>query len=79
MLIKGNILDLALEKDYILKDFNNREFPVYYDGKNTHILNYENSFINSSLLNNKCNLRYNFYNEDALEVKNILLKNNIMC
>lgn len=79
MLIKGNILDLALEKDYILKDFNDREFPVFYDGKNTHILNYENIVINSSLLNSKCNIRYNFYEEDALVIKNILLKNNFLC
>ena len=79
MLIKGNILDLAFEKDYILKDFNNREFPVFYDGKNTHILNYENIVINSTLINNACNLRYDFYNEDALDVKNILLKSKFMC
>ena len=25
-----------------LIDFKNRRFPVYYDGINTHILNYEN-------------------------------------
>ena len=43
MIIKGNILNIDEGYDcgYQLIDFKNRKFPVYYDGINTHIINYE--------------------------------------
>lgn len=72
MLIKGNILSLN-ENEYNtnLIDFKNRKFPVYYDGTNTHILNYENKVINSNtLLTNSLSLRFNFFNESATEIIN---------
>ena len=72
MLIKGNILNINETSNYKLIDSNNREFPVYFDGDNTHILNYEN--ITKTIINDKYNLRYDFYDEDSSKIKNILLK-----
>lgn len=70
MLIKGNILDILENKKYELIDLNKRSFPVFFDGVNTHVLNFDK--ING--YNNKCNIRYDFYDEDELEIKNTLLK-----
>lgn len=73
MIIKGNILDLDNCKySYKLEDFKNRLFPVYYDGINTHILNYE--MVNLGLqdvLN--CYFRYDFYDENVNTFSNILI------
>ena len=42
MLIKGNILNIAKnDKTYELVDINKRKFPVYFDGYQTHVMNYE--------------------------------------
>ena len=42
MLIKGNILNLdRTDKSYELIDINERKFPVFFDGTNTHIMNFE--------------------------------------
>ncbi len=38
MLIKGNILDININKEYRLVDSKKRNYPVYFDGVNTHIL-----------------------------------------
>ena len=73
MLIKGNILGLSKNNNYILIDSNNREFPVYFDGVNTHVLNYENTNLDN--LDDRYNLRYDFYDEDISKMKIILLKN----
>ena len=65
MIIKGNILNINVnDYGYELIDFKNRKFPVYYDGTNTHILNYELRTINKDLFINKCSIRYDFYNGD---------------
>ena len=74
MLIKGNILNLIEnEYDYNIIDFKNRIFPVYYDGINTHILNYENKFIKKDeILNNNISLRLNFFDESSKEVEKIV-------
>lgn len=72
MLIKGNILNINETNNYKLIDSNNREFPVYFDGNNTHILNYEN--VIKKNISDKYNLRYDFYDEDSSKIKNILLK-----
>ena len=73
MIIKGNILNLDNCKySYKLEDFKNRLFPVYYDGINTHILNYE--MVNLGLqdvLN--CYFRYDFYDENVNTFSNILI------
>ena len=66
MIIKGNILNI--EKDnfkYYLIDFKDRRFPVYYDGINTHILNYECKKIDTNRFRGICNLRYDFYDENT--------------
>ena len=74
MLIKGNIL--SLEKDnYSNKiiDFKKRRFPVFYDGKNTHILNYENKILKNPIIINKIfSLRINFFDETSSEIKKIV-------
>lgn len=73
MIIKGNILNLDINKfDYKLEDFKNRLFPVYYDGINTHILNYE--MVNLGLQDvMNCYFRYDFYDEDVINFNNILI------
>ncbi len=65
MIIKGNILNIESGyNNYNLIDFKDRKFPVYYDGVNTHILNYEDKNINISKFTGLCNLRYDLYDED---------------
>jgi putative protease len=72
MIIKGNILNIeSVYNNYNLVDFKNRCFPVYYDGVNTHILNYENKNIDTSRFTGLCNLRYDFYDEDIDNVINM--------
>ena len=61
MVIKGNILGIEKNKyTYKLLDEKKKEFPVYYDGVNTYILNNE---IRNIICNN-CSTRLDFYNED---------------
>ena len=70
MIIKGNILDIDKSMNtYELEDFKQRRFPVFYDGVNTHILNYETKNIRRI---NNCILRYDFYNEDSSKIKKIV-------
>ena len=73
MIIKGNILNLDNCKySYKLEDFKNRLFPVYYDGINTHILNYE--MVNLGLQDvMNCYFRYDFYDEGVINFNNILM------
>lgn len=74
MIIKGNILDLAADKyDYCLLDTRNRKFPVYYDGINTHILNYELRNTDISKLKDKCTIRYDMYLENAEDIIKIVI------
>lgn len=73
MIIKGNILNLDINKfDYKLEDFKNRLFPVYYDGINTHILNYEKVNLGLQDVIN-CYFRYDFYDESVINFNNILM------
>lgn len=73
MIIKGNILNLDINKfDYKLEDFKNRLFPVYYDGINTHILNYEKVNLGLQDVMN-CYFRYDFYDEGIKTFNNILI------
>ena len=72
MIIKGNILNIENNNyNYKLKDIKNRYFPVYYDGINTHILNYKNEE-NDKLLLNGINYRLDFYNENKEEIIKII-------
>ena len=73
MYIKGNILNIDnnLYK-YRLKDSKNRYFDVYLDcNNNTTILNYKN--IEKDILN-KCQFRFDFYDEDGKTIKEIVKK-----
>ena len=74
MIIKGNILSLnENEYDTYLIDFKERKFPVYYDGVNTHILNYETKIIDDNIISTrKANIRFNFFDESATEIINIV-------
>ena len=73
MIIKGNILGIeSFYNNYNLIDFKDRVFPVYYDGVNTHILNYENKNIDISKFTGLCNLRYDLYDEDINNIDNVL-------
>lgn len=73
MIIKGNILNLDINKfDYKLEDFKERLFPVYYDGINTHILNYEKVNLGLQDVIN-CYFRYDFYDESVINFNNILM------
>ena len=57
MIIKGNVLNIDCDGVYSLKDIKNRVYPVYYDGVNTHIYQYD-------LMKHKsfdlCNNRYHY-------------------
>lgn len=74
MIIKGNILDLVeSETNYRLTDFKKRKFPVYYDGTNTHVMNYLNQkTTDENILTEPINLKFNFYDEKSLEIINIV-------
>ena len=74
MIIKGNILNIiANDYSYSLVDNENREFPVYYDGTCTHILNYKGIELkNKKILKDYVVLRYDFYKESPDELKNLL-------
>ena len=78
MLIKGNILDIN-DKMYshTIIDFKERKFPVYFDGTNTHILNYETNILNvKNIKDNNLSFRYDFYDESSDEIKKIV---NTIC
>ena len=74
MIIKGNILELnENDKSYNLIDNRNRIFKVYYDGVNTHVLNYEKiNIFDNEIIKNNVNLRFDFYDETPSEIKNIV-------
>lgn len=72
MIIKGNILNLDIDKySYLLEDFKYRKFPLFYDGINTHILNYEMINNNLNYISN-CYFRYDFFDEDVNTLSNII-------
>ncbi len=76
MIIKGNILNLkANDTNYKLKDQKNRKFPVYFDGTNTHILNYlPRDLEKKELLKKYCDIRLEFTQESPKEIKEIIKK-----
>lgn len=78
MIIKGNILNIPeFNYDYELFDSKDRFFKVYYDGNNTHVLNFKEKppTINQFLKENTM-LRYDFYKETADEVIEIINKSS---
>lgn len=71
MIIKGNILELPVnDYNYELIDTKNRKFDIYYDGEKTHILNYESRNLDITKLRDIVSIRYNFYKESGIEIKN---------
>ena len=73
MIIKGNILGINKNNyNYYLKDIKDRKFYVFYDGRITHILNYENKKIDISKLNNIFIKRLDFYKESGNDIVNII-------
>lgn len=75
MIIKGNILELK-ENDmsYTLVDQKSNEFPTFYDGRLTHILNYENKDLNFEVLKKYATLRIDLFDEDNKETQVIIKK-----
>ena len=73
MIIKNNILNIK-ENDYNynLIDNKKRKFPVYFDGVNTHILNYQNRRIKLTDILEKVAIRFDFYDETSDEIKKII-------
>lgn len=71
MIIKGNILELPVnDTNYYLQDSRKRLFPLYYDGRLTHILNHEKKDVNNQLEN--ITKRLDFYEESPEEIESIL-------
>lgn len=71
MVIKGNILNLSMNDfSYNLVDQKGRKFPLFYDGRITHIFNYTCQNLDFFV----GNIRIDFYNERALEIKSIVKK-----
>ncbi len=74
MIIKGNVLNLDLNDSYQLVDSRKRKFPVYYDGRITHILNYQCQNLDDFV----GNIRLDFYEESSLEIEKIVKKYQFM-
>lgn len=76
MIIKGNILNLKTNNsNYKLRDQRNRKFPVYFDGVNTHVLNYcPYELQRKEKLKKYCDIRLEFFQETPNEIKEILEK-----
>ena len=74
MIIKGNIFNLSANiNQYNLIDTRKRIFPVYYDGINTHVLNYEKLLLNNiNNIKDKVSIRFDFYEEKPDQIKEIL-------
>jgi hypothetical protein len=73
MIIKGNILNIDKNNySYKLIDTHNLEFPVYFDGKNTHVLNFENKIIDNFKIRDNVTLRFDFYDENSYQIEDIV-------
>lgn len=71
MIIKGNILDIDKNNyKYKLIDFKNREFPVFFDGVNTHVYNCECRLLNDKVTG--VSARMDFFDENYLEIEHIM-------
>lgn len=76
MIIKGNILNLKENNyQYYLLDLHNRKFPTYFNNGKTTILNFQSQDIESFLsLKDICSIRFQFFDEDATTINNIVKK-----
>ena len=74
MIIKGNILHLEANHYYDLVDLKNRKFPVYYDGRLTHVLNWEDKNMNLSHLHSNLTMRFDFLFESPQEIEKIITR-----
>ncbi len=74
MIIKGNVLNIVeFDYEYELFDSKNRFFNVYYDGNNTHVLNFKEKLpTDNQFIRETTTLRYDFYKETAKEVIEII-------
>ena len=63
MIIKDNILDISEDNNsYLLVDGRGRSFPVYFDGRLTHI--YHDEIINRSVMNLNCVVFLDLFGEN---------------
>lgn len=76
MVIKGNVLSLEKEDNsYQLLDIHNYKFPVYFDGLNTIIYNYNSHRFEDIFTKlEDLDLRVDFYDESFTVVEDILNK-----
>lgn len=76
MIIKGNILKLKENNyQYLLVDLRNRSFPVYFNGEQTILLNFEAEIMDEfSKIKDVASVRYQFFSESQEEIKNIVKK-----
>ena len=77
MVIKGNILNIKENLyHYYLQDLKKRRFPVYYNGRQTIILNYQPHFnLDLCSLRDIATISYQFFLETKEDIKKII-KNN---
>ena len=76
MLIKDNILSInENDYNYQLIDLRKRCFPVYFDGRISHILNYENKEVKlNDFLKNNISIRFEFHDETKEQVEKTVNK-----
>ena len=74
MVIKGNVLNIEQDNyTYVLVDGKQRQFPVYFDGLNTHILNSENKMLtNISEFKKVASIRLDFFNEKEPDIRKVV-------
>ena len=74
MVIKDNILNIKENSyHYYLQDLKERRFPVYYNGKQTIILNYRShSELDFNSLQDFATIRYQFFSEAKEDIKKIV-------
>lgn len=74
MVIKGNVLNIEQDNyTYVLIDGKQRQFPVYFDGLNTHILNSENKMLtNIEEFKKVASIRMDFFNEKEPDIRKVL-------
>ena len=74
MVIKGNILNIKENLyHYYLQDLKERRFPVYYNGRQTIVLNYRPHFaLDLNSLKDIATVRYQFFSETMEDVKNVI-------
>lgn len=74
MIIKGNILNIDKnDYQYELVDLRKRRFPVYFDGVNSYVLNYENFCIqNLDYIKKHCDIRLSFFDSSSKKIEKIV-------